>query len=190
MDYKNKGFGAGGSKTNKNGLNFEDITDTYSFLANKKFQQKKEDKKEYFHRKDDKEIYWFTKNSKTLFKKFTKKEFNIESIRYPDESVIIIEKDKINIFIIEKKNQNVEGSVETKLWAAPTLKREFEYIFKNSERQIKIHYFLTMNDWLFKKFNSFEQKWIFLKEELKENNILVFNGNDENYFQDIFNHIV
>jgi len=31
----------------------------------------------------------------------------------------------VEIKIVEKKEQNVEGSVETKLWSSPSLKREY-----------------------------------------------------------------
>ena len=186
MERKNKGTGAGGLNTNKNGLNFEDVTNTHDFLLNK-FQERKMDRKNFFYKKDNKtEIYWFTKKSKSLFTKISKEKLNIKSIRNPDESILIIGKDKIDIFIIEKKNQNTEGSVDIKLWASPTLKREYVYIF--NKPNITVHYILTLNNWLYTKFESDKEKWKFLRKEFKDD-IYVFNGNDKNYFEKIYKHI-
>ena len=51
-----------------------------------------------------------------------KYKYNISMFRCPDEAYIIEYKNgKIQVKILEKKEQNVEGSVETKLWAGVAL---------------------------------------------------------------------
>jgi hypothetical protein len=58
-----------------------------------------------------------------------KNKYNIDLFRCSDEAYIIkYENGRKVIKILEKKNQNVEGSVETKLWAGPSLKREYELV--------------------------------------------------------------
>ena len=113
--------------------------------------------------------------------------YNIDVYRKPDEAFIIeafiIEdstKDKVIIKIIEKKNQNVEGSVETKLYASPSLKREYQLMFKDTKYIIE--YILCVNTFLYDKINSNHPKYINLNIILSENNIPIFNGNDDNYF--------
>ncbi len=70
----------------------------------------------YEYNDDNINIIYFKKNS---FKLYFEKEFNIITYRQPDEAYLI--KSKINndnnyiLKILEKKNQNVDGSVEDKL---------------------------------------------------------------------------
>lgn len=73
-----------------------------------------------------------------------KNKYNIELFRYPDEAYIIeYNTGKKIIKILEKKNQNVEGSVETKLWSGPSLKREYKLILKDN---LEVHYGFCVND--------------------------------------------
>lgn len=53
-----------------------------------------------------------------------KNNYNINLFRNPDEAYIIkYNTGKKIIKILEKKEQHIEGSVETKLWSGPSLKR-------------------------------------------------------------------
>jgi len=55
---------------------------------------------------------------------YMKNKYNIELFRCPDEAYIIeYTSGRKVIKILEKKEQNVEGSVETKLWSGPSLKK-------------------------------------------------------------------
>lgn len=61
-----------------------------------------------------------------------KNKYNIELFRYPDEAYLIeYNTGKKVIKILEKKEQKVEGSVETKLWSGSSLKREYELLLGN-----------------------------------------------------------
>ena len=178
---KNKGTGAGGANTTKTGMKFEHITDNEEFLLNKNFKKIMITKTHYYliNKKDNVNILWFKQNS---FVKYIKSKYNIDVYRKPDEAFIIEDstKDKVIIKIIEKKNQNVEGSVETKLYASPSLKREYQLMFKDTKYIIE--YILCVNTFLFDKINSNHPKYINLNIILSENDIPIFNGNDDNYF--------
>jgi hypothetical protein len=72
------------------------------------------------------------------------------------------------------------GSVETKLWAGPSLKREYEIILGDN---FIVEYAYCINKFLSKKFNSDNQKYDVLKQILKENNIVVLHANKPNYYE-------
>jgi len=57
-----------------------------------------------------------------------KNKYNIELFRCPDEAYIIEYKSGRKVVkILETKNQNCEGSCDTKLWAT-SFKREYEIV--------------------------------------------------------------
>jgi hypothetical protein len=128
---KNRGIGAGGSNTNYHGKKFEDETNNYFRLLEMGYEKKSLIKKptkitHYYLSKnfEDKKIIFVLQNG---LKNYMKKYYNINLFRCPDEAYIIeyLSGKKI-LKILEKKEQNVEGSVETKLWSCPSLKREYE----------------------------------------------------------------
>lgn len=177
----NKGNGAGGSKTNYYGKNFEYKTNNQNRLLNNGFTKiYYPNTKEYYLSKtlEDKTIIFVLQ---TGLKKYIKYKYNINIFRCPDEAYIIqYNTGKILIKILEKKEQNVEGSVETKLWSGPSLKREYELVL-NDDKFI-VNYAFCLSDFLKKKLNSNEIKYILLNKILQEDNIEVLFGDDENYF--------
>ncbi len=111
---------------------------------------------------------------------YMKNKYNIELFRCPDEAYIIEYKTGIKeIKILEKKEQNVDGSVETKLWSGPSLKREYELALGG---EFKVCYAFCVNNFLKTKLISQEKKYIILNMIFNENNITVLFGDDENYF--------
>lgn len=113
-------------------------------------------------------------------KLYLKHKYNIDIFRNPDEAYIIeYNSGEKKIIIIEKKNQNVDGSVETKLWSGPSLKREYELVLDN----FKVHYMFVVSAFLKTKFTSDNKKFIILNTILNENNINIFFGDDDNYFE-------
>jgi hypothetical protein len=106
--------------------------------------------------------------------------YDIDIFRCPDEAYIIEYKSgKIDIKILEKKEQNMDGSVETKLWAGISLKREYEIVLGE---KFNIYYCFCVNNFLKNKFISEDKKYIILNKIFIENNINVLYGDDENYF--------
>jgi hypothetical protein len=185
---KNKGTGAGGKNTNFHGIEFENLTNNEKNLIKLGFIKNKLNKKNYFlsHKFDDYEIIFTLKYS---FKVYIKKIYKIDSIREPDEAYIIKKNNdkKIYIKIIEKKEQNVEGSVENKLWCAPSFKREYQLLLGQN---FIIDYSFVLSNFFKNKFNDKNNtKYITLDKILKENNIKYFFGDDEDYFDKIYEYI-
>jgi hypothetical protein len=128
-----------------------------------------------------------TENKKIIFvlqtglKKYMKNKYNIELFRCPDEAYILeYNSGKTVIKILEKKEQNVEGSVETKLWSGPSLKREYELVLGV---EFEVFYGFSVNEFLQKKLVSTKQKYTILSAILHENNIAVLFGDNENYYE-------
>jgi hypothetical protein len=188
----NKGTGAGGSNTNYFGKKFEEKTDNESKLLEMGYKINILDKKikqssnKYYMSKlfDDKTIIFVTQSG---LKTYIKHKYNIDLWRYPDEAYIIeYNTGKKIIKILEKKEQNVDGSVETKLWSAIALKREYELALEN---KFEVHYGFCVSDFLKKKITSTEKKYITLNIIFNENNISLLFGDDENYFEMLNNWI-
>ena len=130
----------------------------------------------------DKTIVFVSQNG---LKKYMKHKYNIDLFRWPDEAYIIeYNTGKKIIKILEKKEQNVCGSVETKLWSGPSLKREYELVLGND---FEVHYGFCVSDFLKKKITSNEKKYTILNTILNENNIVVLFGDDDNYFETLDN---
>jgi len=172
----NKGIGAGGRNTNINGKKFEEKTNNENILIENGYKfnyyANIKNKFNYYLSKEfeNKTIYYTLQNG---LKKFIKVKYNIELFRCPDEAYIIEYDDGRKIIkIIEKKEQNVEGSIETKLWSSPSLKREYEIILGEG---FNVEYCLCISDFLKNKFNI-------LKQILDENNIIILYGDDMDYF--------
>jgi len=86
------------------------------------------------------------------------------------------------IKILEKKEQNVPGSVETKLWGSPSLKREYELVLGTG---FEVYYGLCLSSFLKEKMKSNEKKYVILNQILQENSIVCLFGEDDNYFETI-----
>jgi len=129
----NKGTGAGGANTNYYGKQFEEKTNNQDRLLEmgyikNSYTNKPKKMYDYYLSKtfEDKKIVFVLQNG---LKTYMKKIHNIELFRCPDEAYIIeYTSGRKVIKILEKKEQNVDGSVETKLWAGSALKREYELV--------------------------------------------------------------
>lgn len=181
----NNGTGAGGSNTNYYGKIFEEKTNNESKLLEqgyikKSFLNNSKNIYDYYLEKEfeDKIIIFVLQYG---LKKYIKNKYNIDLFRCPDEAYIIEYKNGNKIIkILEKKEQNVNGSVETKLWSCPSLKREYELVLL--ENNVKIEYYLCVNNFLKNKLISNDKKYMILNIILNENDINVLFGEDENYF--------
>ena len=178
----NKGHGAGGSLTNYYGKQFENITNNLIRLLNDGYCKHNFSKKPHdyylFKIYEDKTITFVVQNG---FKKYMFNKYNIELFRYPDEAYIIeFNTGEKIVKILEKKEQRVEGSIETKLWSSPSLKREYELILGD---KFKIQYGLCVNDFLKQKITSIKKKYVTLNKILNEHNITVLFGDDVDYFE-------
>lgn len=180
----NKGTGAGGANTNYYGKKFEEKTNNEKRLlcdgyVKKNFKEKPKKIYDYYLSKtfEDKTIIFVQQSG---LKMYMKNRYNIELFRCPDEAYIIeYNTGKKVIKILEKKEQNVDGSVETKLWSGPSLKREYELVLGSD---FEVYYGFSVSEFLKKKITSNENKYRILNTIFNESNITVLYGDDENYF--------
>lgn len=189
----NKGTGAGGSNTNYYGKKFEEKTNNQNRLLDSGYvkytfynEAKKKPKKAYdfYLSKTDEEktVSFVLQNG---LKMYMKNRYGIELFRCPDEAYIIeYNTGKKVIKILEKKEQNVEGSVETKLWSGPSLKREYELVLGPD---FEVQYGFCVSAFLKNKLTSNEKKYVILNTILAENNIAILFGDDDNYFEQFDN---
>jgi len=181
----NKGTGAGGANTNYYGKKFEEKTNNQQRLLDmgyirNNFTGGPKKIYSYYLSKtfEDKTISFVLQNG---LKIYMKNKYNIELFRCPDEAYIVeyVSGRKV-IIILEKKEQKVQGSVETKLWSGPSLKREYELVVGPD---FEVKYGFCVSEFLKNKLISDEKKYTILNTILKESNIDVLFGDDENYFE-------
>lgn len=177
----NKGTGAGGKNTNHNGKKFENLTCNQTNLLNNDYQKQSINKTKYgyyLHKSFPNKEIFFT--SQSGFRSFMKKFYNKDVYRYPDEAYIIKSPSQPTLIkILEKKNQNMEGSVETKLLAGPSLCQEYQL---NLGDEFKVSYGFTVSSFLQKKFESTSKKYMTIKYILEQNHIPILYGEEDNYF--------
>lgn len=172
-----KGAGAGGSNTNKNGLSYENKTSLESEYTLKIKNRYYEEI--YFNQNKEKK-YYFTKQG-NLFQ-FLKNDINTlidkaHGCKNPDEC--FIDNEQKYIFIIEKKFQQVGGSVCEKIQTAPFKLWQYQRTFP----KYKIIYIYCLSDW-FKNNCKAELDY------LKLNNIPIFWGSDIEYKNNIVKFII
>lgn len=132
----------GGSKTNLNGLHFEQTTSLDNVLINLGYTIK-----DNYVYKDDK-LIGISAPKRDLYKKILEpKGINYENfiskILLPDDAFYNIQNN--TIYIIEKKFQNCGGSVDEKLQTCAFKKMEYEKLF--FPINIRVEYIYVLNDW-------------------------------------------
>ena len=173
---KNKGTGAGGLNTNKNGLSYEEITDLNDKITIVKDLKFSSVIKFY----DIERLFTKTKQA-NLFKcmedKINTEITKAHGCKNPDECYID-EKFK-NIFIIEKKFQQCSGSVCEKIQTPDFKLWQYSRTFPD----YNIIYIYCLSDW-------FKLNCIAELEYLDFKNIPYFWGSSETYKEDIINFIL
>ena len=188
LKIKNKGTGAGGANTNASGKPFEEKTSIIPELIKLNFQKKifGKGKKDYYYFKnyENKKILFLEQGG---FQKYIYETYNKNIRRKPDEAFIIEEKDKdyIIIKILEKKNQNGEGSVFDKIFNGPTIKEEYQAHLGN---KVKIEYSYCLSEYFKNRLN--DNYYEFYKNKCKKENINIFYADDNEYFKNINNWIL
>lgn len=172
----NRGTGAGGSNTNKNGLRYEDLTnlnDVLNTLKKNKFSSIIT-----FNGKDKK----FIKTQKKSFLKCMKDYVDTNVIsahgcKEPDECYI--DEELKNIFIIEKKFQQCSGSTCEKVQTSDFKLWQYNRIFPD----YNIVYIYCLSDW-------FRQNCKAEVEYLEYRKVPFFWGSDKKYKEDIVSYII
>ena len=202
----NKGTGAGGSKTNGNGEDFEEKTSLINYIENNKNLKKIKD---YEKNAIAITITMLKKKTKAKtitilkpkpkskdFQNYMENEYKTVSesfFRRPDEAYIIETIDTITIKILEKKNQNGTGSVIDKLIANYYDEYlgmiEASQIAEKTKKTINLEFAFCLNSWLEAELNKDCLKYKIWKKMFDKQNIKLFYGDSENYFNDIMEWI-
>lgn len=174
----NKGTGAGGANTNKNGLPYEEMTDLedrYTTLEN----LSKNVKKVKFTGIDKEYVVTKKRGFINYLKNHNKYNLDVKPLhgaKEPDEA-FVDEKNQI-IYIIEKKFQQTSGSKCECL-------QTYTSKIRNYRRRIpeyRIVYIYCLSEW-------FEKNCQAEIDDLIEDKIPYFWGNSETYKEDIINFI-
>ena len=174
----NRGTGAGGANTNLFGKSFEKKTDNEPRLIAAGFVRKtipgKKGVSDYYLEKGN-VVYLTQGGLKSYFTLF----FNKPMVRCPDEAYLFLGECSI-LKILEKKNQNVAGSVDTKLLAGSAFIDEYEYLLGD---KFKVHYGLCISSFLKKEYIKDSPKSNALRHINQKHGISVLFGDDEDYFE-------
>ena len=182
---QNRGTGAGGANTNANGKPFEEKTENVSRLLSNGFIRKAIpncDKTKYgFYLEKitsptESIIYLTQGGLKAYFAHFFKKEM----CRSPDEAYLFQNGDKYTLKILEKKNQNTAGSVDTKLLAGRGFIDEYEFLLGDN---FTVRYAFCISAFLKKDYIASSAKSRALRHINQKYGIAVLYGDDDDYFE-------
>jgi len=193
VDTTNRGTGAGGANTNANGLPFEEkvhLKTEYasSILTEHPIKSKKTKlmvtpltTNQIKFGNSDIELVEVSGYEFHRYMEFIR-EMNMnkrpmQGCIKPDEAYV--DNNRKHIYIIEKKTQG-EGSTDEKIQTAATKSRHYRKLFPN----YKIYYMYCLSDHF--KFDKYES----VMEELQEDNIPVFWGDDADYKSKIIEFIL
>ena len=179
----NKGTGAGGAATNANGKTFEEKTSNEPRLLANGFtrkpipgisQKSTQCSASYLGNHDDSIVYL---SQRGLANYFAQK-FTLELFRCPDEAYLLRKGDRYTLKILEKKNQNVAGSVDTKLLAGPGFLEEYAECLGP---RFDVEYAFCLSSFLQKAYVSADLKYNILRRINERHGIAVLFGDDTNY---------
>jgi hypothetical protein len=185
----NKGTGAGGANTNVTGKSFEQKTENETRLLAAGFSRKPIPG---YEKNTEGSFYYLIKETSPTesvvymtqggLKKYFEHFFNKELCRHPDEAYLFRNGDKYTLKILEKKNQNKSGSVDTKLMTARDFIEEYEDSIEDPTN-FTIQYAFCVSDFLKKDYVSDKKKWVLLRRRHKKYGIAVLFGNDPDYYE-------
>jgi hypothetical protein len=181
---QNKGTGAGGANTNVNGKTFEHKTENESRLLSTGFVRKTipgcNTKYGFYLIKEispTESITYLTQGGlKAYFAHF----FNKEMCRSPDEAYLFKNGDSYTLKILEKKNHNTPGSVDTKLLAGKGFIDEYEFILGE---KFNVRYAFCISAFLKKDYIADCVKSKALRHINEKYGIVVLFGDDDNYYE-------
>lgn len=181
---QNKGTGAGGANTNKNGKSFEKKTENESRLLLQGYVRKTipgcSSKFGYFLQKEISPTESITFLTQGGLKAYFAHTFKKEMCRSPDEAYLFQHGDTYTLKILEKKNQNTAGSVDTKLLAGKGFIDEYQYLLGE---QFTVQYAFCISDFLKKDYISDSVKSKALRFINEKYDIAVLFGDDEDYYE-------
>jgi hypothetical protein len=183
-DIINRGTGAGGANTNVNGKSFEEKTSNEQRLLTRGFIKNMipgyKGKNAYYLVKEmspTESITYLTQGGlKAYFEHFFKKEM----CRNPDEAYLFRNGTTYTLKVLEKKNQNTAGSVDTKLLAGPGFIEEYQILLGDA---FTVHYAFCISAFLKKDYVSDTAKYKALRTINERHGIKVLYGDDADYYE-------
>jgi hypothetical protein len=181
----NRGTGAGGANTNANGKSFEQKTSNESRLLDVGFIRKRipgTNAKHGFYLEGTlagKDVIYLTQGGlKAYFAHF----FQTSMCRSPDEAYLTKEHDHYTLTILEKKNQNTAGSVDTKLLAGKGFIDEYEFLLEQSGKPFRVRYGFCISAYLKNDYTADSVKSKALAHINHKHGIQVLFGDDDDYY--------
>jgi hypothetical protein len=171
---QNRGDGAGGKQTNINGKQWETVTSNEFNLSHFGF---KPCNGYLVMEKNDTTITYFSQGQ---LKRFFLNKYGLIIYRNPDEAYLIQKNGKMVLKILEKKFQNVDGSVEDKLLSGNQIKRE--YMISLESLNIDVSYAYCISGFLEKKIKSNKLKFVIWNRLFLQDDITIFFGESDDYF--------
>lgn len=170
VSITNRGTGAGGGKTNSNGL-------PYEIMTNLETEYVKQDDGTICFQESFKKLLPLHKNK--LFKKLPPCSGvrQAHGCKQPDECYFC-EKEK-QLFIIEKKFQQCSGSVCEKIQTAPFKQWQYQRLYPD----YRVVYMYCLSEW-------FQKNCPAELEYLHENKVPIFFGNHPDYKKQIILFII
>jgi hypothetical protein len=181
---------SGGKQTNINGLAFEKLSCNYANLINTGFEKVPLDKscKNSFYLNKTlhgKRLYY---TSKIGLRHLLLQKFNVKIHKQPDEAYLIQSIDDNTLpklFIIEKKFQNVHGSVDEKLLACDGIRQMYSNIVG---KHASVEYIFCLSNYYKNLFeNNPSEKYILIKKIIQGYNVKILYGEDSDYFDKLNN---
>jgi len=116
---------------------------------------------------------------------FMKKYYGVVFERHPDEAYLIeFENGKKVLKILDKRSQNMDEAIDNKLWCGKSLKRDFEIVLEwDNIENFTIEYAFCLNEFLTEKYTSDNPKYLRLNQINVEDDIPVFFGEEQYYFE-------
>ena len=181
----NKGTGAGGANTNVTGKSFEQKTENETRLLANGFIRKQipgceKNTNSYYLIKEKsptENVVYLTQGGLT---KYFEHYFKKELCRHPDEAYLFRNGDKYTLKVLEKKNQNTSGSVDTKLLAGKGFIDEYEFLLGEI---FTVKYAFCISAFLKKDYIADCLKSKALRYINKKYGIAVLFGDDPNYYE-------
>ena len=187
----NRGTGAGGANTNANGLSFEKKTNNEPNLLLVGFVRKNipgsKARNGYYLEKEISPIETIVYLTKSGLKIYFAHFFGMQMCREPDEAYLFRNGNNYVLKILEKKNQNTSGSVDTKLLAGPGFIEEYQFLLGEN---FAVKYAFCISDFLKKDYITESVKSKALCHINQKYDIAVLYGDDENYFETLDNWVM
>jgi hypothetical protein len=185
MKLFNRGTGAGGANTNLFGKRFEEKTSNRARLLADGYtihsiaEKKEQMKNNVFLSKrfGDKTVVFVEQHALRVY---IKHKYNRDVYRNPDEAYILeYDNGRKVIKILEKKEQNVEGSVDTKLWCA----LGFIECYTIELHDFEVQYAFCVSNFLQKQIEANQGKYKAFNVSLRNHRVPILYGDDDNYFE-------